>query len=253
MMHTLDLPDPPTFQSVAEERNHRKVRLAAAFRVFSKFGFDDGVTGHITARDPEHTDHLWVNPWGMSFGHIRASDLCLIDGTGQLVEGVGPVNPAAITIHASVHDARPDVVCVAHSHSLYGKAWSAFGWKLEPITQDACAFYERHSVFDQYNGVVLEGDEGRALAESLGANRAAILKNHGILTAGATVDEAAWWFISLERSCQAQLLALAAGKPDVIPAGTARQVAALYDQRAGWFNFQPILARIMREQPDLAE
>ncbi|MGW0042302.1 class II aldolase/adducin family protein [Rhodococcus sp. NPDC003348] len=252
-MHTLELPTPPTFLSLDEERNHRKIRLAAAFRVFSRFGLDDGVTGHITARDPEYLDHLWVNPWGVSFSQIRASDLCLIDAAGNLVEGVGPVNPAAITIHASVHDARPDVVAVAHSHSLHGKTWSAFGRKLDPITQDACAFYERHSVFDQYNGVVLDDIEGRSLAESLGGNRAAILKNHGILTVGATVDEAAWWFISLERSCQAQLLALAAGEPDSIPAETAREVAALYDQRAGWFNFQPIFARIMREQPDLAE
>ena len=123
----LTLPMPPSFSSVDEERLHRKQRLAAAFRMFSKAGFDEGVAGHITARDPEHTDHFWVNPFGMHFGQIRVSDLILVNDRGEVVEGGRPVNAAAFAIHSQVHRARPDVVAAAHAHSLYGKSWSSLG------------------------------------------------------------------------------------------------------------------------------
>src|SRR5438105_12027760 len=85
------MPMPPTFTTVEEERLHRKQRLAAAFRMFSKCGFDEGVAGHITARDPELSDHFWVNPFGMHFGHIRVSDLLLVNHHGEVVEGGRPV------------------------------------------------------------------------------------------------------------------------------------------------------------------
>ena len=251
-MQTLSLPSPPTFDTAEGERAHRKLQLAAGFRLFSKFGLEEGVTGHITARDPEFTDHLWVNPWGVPFSRITVSDLCLMDATGQLVEGPGPINPAAFMIHSAVHDARSDVVGVAHSHSLYGKTWSAFGELLDPITQDACSFYGRHSVFTEYNGVVLDDSEGIALAAALGDKRAVILQNHGLLTVGSSVESAAWWFITMERSCQAQLLARAAGTPHTIPHHVAKEVSALNDERAGYFNFRALFTRIIHEQPDLA-
>src|SRR2546423_1899925 len=89
----------PSFDSVEEERLHRKQRLAAAFRLFSRFGFDEGVAGHITARDPERSDHFWVNPFGMHFSQIRVSDLILVNDKGEVVEGTWPVNAAAFVIH----------------------------------------------------------------------------------------------------------------------------------------------------------
>src|SRR6202048_5623629 len=129
----LNIPAPPTFATMAEERRHRKQRLAGAFRLFSRFGFDEGVAGHITARDPELTDHFWVNPFGMSFKHIRVSDLIMVNHAGEVVEGRYPVNQAAFAIHSQVHQARPDVVAAAHSHSLHGRALSALAQPLEPI------------------------------------------------------------------------------------------------------------------------
>src|SRR5690606_28731469 len=137
----------PSFETVEEERRHRKERLAAGFRLFGRFGFDEGVAGHITARDPEHLDCFWVNPFGMNFSHIRVSDLILLNHEGQVVEGDGLVNAAAFAIHSQVHAARPDVIAAAHSHSIYGKSWSALGRLLEPTTQDACAFYDDHALF----------------------------------------------------------------------------------------------------------
>jgi ribulose-5-phosphate 4-epimerase/fuculose-1-phosphate aldolase len=248
----LRMPTPPMFTSVEDERLHRKQRLAAAFRMFSKAGFDEGVAGHITARDPERLDHFWVNPFGMHFGHIRVSDLVLVNDAGEVVEGDRAVNLAAYAIHSQVHAARPDVVAVAHAHSLNGKAWSSLGRLLDPITQDACAFYEDHTLLDDYTGVVLDLEEGRRLARTLGQRKAIILRNHGLLTVGQTVDEAAWWFITMERSCQAQLLAEAAGKPILINADSAGKTASQVGSNiAGWFSFQPLWDRITREQPDL--
>src|ERR1700674_2876985 len=143
-----NVPQPPKFATGAEERLHRKRMLAAALRLFSRFGFDEGVAGHITARDPELTDHFWVNPFGMHFGHIRASDLCLVNHHGEVVEGGRVINQAAFAIHSQVHAARPDVIAAAHAHSVHGKTWSALARKLNPITQDVCAFYQDHELFD---------------------------------------------------------------------------------------------------------
>ncbi len=247
-------PTAPTFESPSEERLHRKQRLAAAFRLFSRFGFNEGIAGHITARDPERLDHFWVNPFGMHFGQIRVSDLILVNSQGQVVEGDAPLNTAAFVIHSAVHAARPDVVAAAHAHSLHGKAWSSLGRLLDPLTQDACAFYGDHSLFDDYTGVVLEAEEGKRLAHALGDNKAVILRNHGLLTVGRSVDEAAWWFITMERSCQAQLLAEAAGTPVLIDPDMARLTQTqVGTDGAGWFSFQPLYDRIVAEQPDLLE
>jgi ribulose-5-phosphate 4-epimerase/fuculose-1-phosphate aldolase len=248
----LRLPSSPTFSTADEERRHRKERLAGSFRLFSKFGFDEGVAGHITARDPERTDHFWVNPFGMHFGHIRVSDLVLVNQFGEVVEGNRPVNAAAFAIHGAIHEARPDVVAAAHSHSLYGKTWSTLGRLLDPITQDVCAFYEDHSVFDDYTGIVYESSEGHRIAQALGDFKAVILRNHGLLTVGHTVEEAVWWFITMERSCQVQLMAEAAGKPIRIEHESALVTRGqLGSHGAGWFQFQPLWARIAKEQPDL--
>ena len=247
-------PQPPVFQTVEEERLHRKQRLAAAFRLFGRFGFSEGIAGHITARDPEFTDHFWVNPLGKYFGHIRVSDLLLVNSEGEIVKGDAPVNRAAFAIHSQVHEARPDIVAAAHAHSLHGKAWSSLGRLLDPLTQDACAFYQDHALFNDYKGVVLDTSEGKRIGESLEDKKAVILRNHGFLTVGKTVDEAAYWYISFERSAQAQLLAEAAGKPISIDNETAAFThGQVGTPAAGWFSFQPLYDRILREEPDLLE
>jgi ribulose-5-phosphate 4-epimerase/fuculose-1-phosphate aldolase len=145
-------------------------------------------------------------------------------------------------------------VAAAHSHSLAGKAWSSLGRLLDPITQDVCAFYQDHSLFDDYTGVVLDVEEGKRLAAALGSNKAVILRNHGLLTVGQSVDEAAFWFITMDRSCQAQLMAEAAGKPVLIdPEMAALTHSQVGSHLAGWFGFQPLYDVITRLQPDLFE
>ena len=250
----LSLPMQRPVRTAAQERLHRKQRLAATFRLFARYGFDEGVAGHVTARDPERLDHFWVNPFGMYFGHIRASDLILVNHQGEVVEGDRPVNGAAFAIHSRIHAARPDAIAAAHSHSMHGKAFSSLGRLLDPLTQDSCAFYEDHALFDDYTGVMLDLSEGRRIAAALGARKAIILRNHGLLTVGQSVEEAAFWFVSLERSCQAQLLAEAAGAPVKI----GREAALLTRSQvgsptAGLFQFQPLYERIVREEPELLD
>ena len=241
-------------ESVAARRLHLKQRLAAAFRLFARFGYDEGVAGHITARDPEQPDHFWVNPFGMYFGHIRVSDLILVNAEGEVVKGRALVNRAAFAIHSRVHAARPDVISAAHSHSIHGRTFSTLGRLLDPLTQDACAFYRDHGLFDDYTGVVLDTAEGDRIAAALGKHKGVILGNHGLLTVGTSVEAAVFWFISMDRCCQTQLLAEAAGKPRLISdesaAITHGQVGS---EAAGWLSFQPLYARIVREEPDLLE
>jgi ribulose-5-phosphate 4-epimerase/fuculose-1-phosphate aldolase len=246
------LPLMPEFESPADEQRHRKERLAAGFRLFAKFGFEEGVAGHITARDPIEPDTFWVNPFGVPFAHVNVSSLIRVNHTGEVVEGNYYVNEAAFAIHSQIHAARPDVIAAAHSHSTFGRALSTLGTTLEPITQDVCAFYDDHALFDDYTGVVTDIGEGKRIAVALGENKAVILRNHGLLTVGTSVDACVFWFISMERSCQVQLVAKAAGEVVHIDPQQAKQTHDFVGAEfAGWFSFQPLWAKITREQPDL--
>ena len=243
----------PTYSNVEDERRARKIGLAAALRVFGRLGYGEGVAGHITARDPEFTDCFWVNPFGKSFRHMKTSDLILVNHDGEVVYGTQPVNRAAFVLHAAIHKARPEVIGAAHAHSTYGKAWASLGRKLDPITQDACIFYDDHTVISEQGGkVVFEVAAGEEFASLLPKGKAAIHQNHGLFTVGTTVEAAAFWFITMDRSCQAQLLAEAAGTPKLIP-----HESALYTQQltgfaeAGWFQFQPLFQEICATDPDL--
>ena len=248
---SLELPAP--FATVEEERLHRKQKLAAALRIFGRVGFGEGVAGHITVRDPEFPELFWVNPFAVSFRHIRVSDLILVDHDGNVVYGTRPVNRAAFVIHSAVHEARPEVIAAAHSHSVHGKAFSSLGVPLEPITQDACIFYGDHVIVTAQRGrVQFDVDDGRELVSQFPRGKAAIHQNHGLFTVGQSVDEAAFWFLSMDRSCQAQLLAMAAGTPQRIPhedaVYTREQTASPI---AGWLSFQPLWQEICRTDPDL--
>jgi ribulose-5-phosphate 4-epimerase/fuculose-1-phosphate aldolase len=247
------LDGPPTFATVEEERAHRKAKLAGALRVFGRLGFGEGVAGHITVRDPEFTDHFWVNPFAISFRHICSSDLILVNHQGDVVYGTRPVNRAAFVLHAAIHASRPDVVAAAHAHSVYGKAFSSLGIPLAPLTQDACIFYGDHTVISAQGGaVVFEVEAGKEFAANFPTGKAAIHQNHGIFTVGGSVDAAAFWFLSMERSCQAQLAAMAAGTPIEVRDEYARYTAQQTGfDLAGWLSFQPLWQEICRTDPEL--
>ena len=242
--------NPNVDRTTEHERLWRRQRLALAFRIFGRFGFDEGVAGHITARDPEHEDRFWVNPFGMSFKQITVDDLICVDHRGVVVEGEWPVNQAAFAIHSSIHQARPDVVAAAHSHSKFGRAYSALARTLEPLTQDSTIFYEDHVLFDDYTGVVNDPEEGKRIAHALGPHKAAILRNHGLLTVGLSVEEAIFWYVTMERTCEVELLARAAGPVRPMEPEAAKAASALVGgHAAGWFCAQPLFDWIAEVEP----
>lgn len=248
-------PTPPKFQDKHEERAYLKGRLAAAFRIFGKYGFDEGVAGHITLRDPVEHDTFWVNPFGVAFSLIKASDLLRVSEEGEILDGgdCRLLNAAAFAIHSAIHQARPDVNAACHSHSIYGRAFCALGRTLDIITQDSCAFYEDHALYESFNGIVLAAEEGHKIARCVGNKKAALLQNHGLLTVGKTVEEAVFWFCSMEKCCQAQLMA------DAAAAGRGGQTVKIHDEdaaytyktvgtpMAGYFSAKPLFDVIAKE------
>jgi ribulose-5-phosphate 4-epimerase/fuculose-1-phosphate aldolase len=246
------LPEPgPSFEEI---RLFRKRRLAASLRIFALYGFDYGAAGHITVRDPEWHDHFWINPSGQYFGHVRVSDLLLVNHDGEIVIGDREVNQAGFQIHSALHRARPDVHGVAHSHSPYGKAFSTLRKFLDPLTQDSAGFYQRQAL-SSFTGVVLDSTQAQKIVEDAGDKDFIILENHGFLTLGNSVEFAAWHFIALEDAARVQLLAEAAGKPVPLSHEVASFTAEQYRSHAdgGCFTFQLLYERITREQPDLLD
>jgi len=242
------LPPRPSFANPAEERRASQERLAGAFRLFWQLGFDEGVMGHISFRDPEFPDRFWLNPFGLCFGHIRVSDLMCVTLEGEVVEGDGFPHIGGIPLHSAIYSERPEVRAIAHTHSPGGKAWSTLGRLLEPISTEAAVFHGRHALYDSFaNG------EGAALGRAAEGNRAVIMKTHGILTVGESVEEAAYLFISLEKACAEQLRVEAVGNPERIPEQHAQAVSDRFSAYSGWLNFQPAWQAILREQPELLQ
>jgi ribulose-5-phosphate 4-epimerase/fuculose-1-phosphate aldolase len=248
------IPMPPTFDNLMEQRAYEKQRLAAGFRAFAHYGFDEGLAGHITQRDCIEPETFWVNPLGVHFKHIKASDLVRVDHNGQILEGNHPINLAAFAIHSRIHHARPDVNAVAHAHTTYGRAFSGLGELLKPISQDACVFYENHSLFDTFTGVVAELEEGDMIAQSLDNGIATILQNHGLLTVSKSVDAAVANFIMMDSCCHSQLLAQAAGELKLI----GHDIAVKTRQANGhdlvtWGNFQPLYQVLLAQDSSFLE
>lgn len=188
--------------------------MAATFRYFARSGFTEGQSGHISVRDPEHPGLMWMNPLGQHFGMLTAGDMICVDIDSGVVVSTSrgrphtrTLNAAGYLIHSAVHKRRGnDVHAICHAHSNAGRAWSVFARPLEMLNQDICFLHEHHAVYAKYGGIVFGADEGENIADALGPrNKAAILMNHGLLTVGATVDEAGFLFGIMDRSCAMQL------------------------------------------------
>ncbi|KAI1640829.1 putative aldolase [Biscogniauxia mediterranea] len=205
----------PRPESLEAQRKWQLEQMAGAFRIFAKLGFADGGSGHISLRDPVDPNTFWINPYGVHFGVLTVSDMVHIDRQGNRIGGAdAPVNKAGFIIHAAIHEARPDINAACHTHSPYGRAWSTFGRPIDMLNQDSCMFHGDLAVYANFGGVVFAPEEGRNIAGALGPTKKnIILQNHGLLTCGGTIAEAAAFFIALERACQTQLLVEAAMAP----------------------------------------
>ena len=248
-------PSIPEFRSHEEHRHYLKQRLVAACRAFALFNLDYGFAGHLTVRDPEHPHLYWTNPMCVHFSRVKMSNLILADHTGTVVQGNYAINRAGYVLHAAVHEEHPDIVAMCHAHTEYGTAFASLGRPLDPISQDACAFYEDHVVIkDEAGQVAVETKAGLSVASHFKDVRAAIHQNHGLLTVSRhSIEAAAFWFIALERCCKQQLMIEAAGhKPTLVPHDRAiysrEHVGSEY---IGWLHFQPIWEQLEATQPDM--
>jgi ribulose-5-phosphate 4-epimerase/fuculose-1-phosphate aldolase len=225
----------------AEVRARRKRDVALGYRIFAAQRWGDLGDGHISARDPERTDCFWLLRYGVSYHEARVSELVLVGPEGSVVEGEGPINVAAHYIHGPILAARPDAVSAAHVHTGWGTPFSAEVRPIEPITQESCIFFEDHALFDDEEVQVQSVDGGKRIAEALAANRAVILRNHGLLTVGESVAEAVGSFVHLERVAEAHMKAREA-RP--ISAAAARFAKAdLVGYGAGRAAFHSLVAR----------
>jgi len=232
-------------------RSDVKVRLAAALRLFAALDFDEGAAGHLSVRDPISPHLFWVNPHGVPFDLMTASDLVLTDATGNVHAGRGAPSRAALTLHRAVYAARADVESAMHAHPVHTKAWSALARKLDPINQEACIFYGCHEVYDDYGGPFSDEHEAPKAAGLLGErNIAVVLRNHGLLTVGGSVGAAAYRFMIFDRSVRVQMLAESAGTPTMISPSVAASLAI--EERHCHEGFEPLLTSLLARHPELA-
>jgi ribulose-5-phosphate 4-epimerase/fuculose-1-phosphate aldolase len=193
--------------TVTDDERALRIDLAACYRLIALYRWDDLVFTHISARVPGPEHHFLINPYGMSFDEITASSLVKVDREGAKVsESPYPVNPAGFVIHSAVHAARPDVQCVLHTHTAAGIAVSIQKHGLLPISQPATVALASLGYHD-YEGIALHDDEKPRLQADLGSNVALILRNHGLLTVGATVADAFLAMYNLQRACEVQVAA----------------------------------------------
>ncbi|WP_397452336.1 class II aldolase/adducin family protein [Pseudomonas sp. NA-150] len=254
----LTLNEIPRFADPLQERLHRKQRLAAAYRLFARYGFEVGLAGHFTARDPIETDHYWINPLGVPFSQISVSDLLRVDGNGQVVEGTGLLNTSALELHYDLQKARPEVVGIAHFHGFYGRTWSSLGQLFDPITAEAGAFTEDQVLFRRHDlrksDGSLEQDRdivSQAFVKTFAHNSLLVWQNHGLWTVGESVESAAWKFIIAEDVARSHLLARAAGVPVIPPADPVTAQSKARGELFSWLSFLPLWDRIKAEEPDL--
>ena len=248
----LDIPN--RREQVPPEEWRQRVDLAAAYRLVALFGWDDLVFTHISARVPGAPDQFLINPYGLMFEEITASSLLRVDAQGnKLCDSPFPVHPAGFVIHSAVHGARHDAGCVLHTHSLNGVAVSAQKAGVLPISQQSIFVLSGLASHD-YEGVALRDDEKPRLVADLGQASFMLLRNHGLLTTGATVAEAFLNMYLFEAVCAIQVRAQAGGgeltqvHPQII--ATARQQAAQVTRGLGSALAWPgLLRRLDRHTP----
>ncbi len=243
-MTPLCFPDVHTRVSATEWE--QRLNLAAAFRLADHYRWTDQIYTHFTAKIPG-TEHFLINPYGVLFGEVTASCLVTVDLDGTVIldpTGMG-INPAGFLIHSCVHRARPDFLCVLHTHTASGLAVAAQKHGLLNLTQHAMRFHNRIGYHD-YEGVALEPAEQARLVRDLGGHKAMILRNHGLLAAGTTIRDAFEQLYYLERACEAQVKALAGGV-EVIECdpAIAEKVAQVLDRpgRSAYDTDWPALLR----------
>ncbi len=242
---------PSVRDQVSAEEWAVRVDLAACYRIIAMHGWDDLVFTHISARVPGPDEHFLINPYGMFFEEITASSLVKVDQHGNIVmDSPFPVNPAGFVIHSAVHEARPEVGCVLHTHTRSGVAISTQKDGLLPLSQVSLFPYVSLGYHD-YEGIALNDEEKPRLVADLGQNNALILRNHGLLTAAETIPDAFLFMYALETACQIQLTAQSASTdliqvPEPIVNGIKAQAAEVLKGLGGQLAWPGLLRKLDR-------
>jgi ribulose-5-phosphate 4-epimerase/fuculose-1-phosphate aldolase len=237
-------------RSIAEERAHRKQVVANGYRIFASQRWGQLGDGHVTARDPEHTDRFWVLDWAVPFHAATPDRLVLVgpDGTvtDEHLRPSGAVNTAAYNIHSPLYAARPDVMGAAHTHTQFGTPWSANVQPFRALSQESCAFVFDQGMFDDEEVEVLSLDGGKRIAAALGTNKLVFLRNHGVVTVGQTVESAVGWFVMAERVAEVHVKA-PNGKAI---SDEAAKIAAetLAPDAAGWRMYQWLVLSVLSDR-----
>ena len=245
-------------EQVSDEEWQTRVDLAACYRIIAMHGWDDLVFTHISAHVPGPDKHFLINPYGMLFEEITASSLVKVDLAGdKVVDSPHPVNPAGFVIHSAIHEARPDVGCVLHTHTKAGVAVSAQADGLLPLSQISLFPYAALGYHD-YEGIALNDEEKPRLVADLGDNNALILRNHGLLTVGETIADAFLMMYALETACQTQIMAQAGGGelvevPAPIVAGIKAQVEQVTRGLGGQLAWPGLLRKLDRRDPSFRD
>jgi ribulose-5-phosphate 4-epimerase/fuculose-1-phosphate aldolase len=238
-------------RTVSAAEFQQRVDLAACYRLVARFGWDDLIFTHISARVPGPEHHFLINPYGLMFDEITASSLVKVDLDGRKVlDSPYDVNPAGFTIHSAVHAARDDANCVLHVHSVNGVAVSAQAEGLLPLSQHSI-FVLASLAYHDYEGVALDADEKPRLVRDLSDKRFLMLRNHGLLTVGRSVAEAFVAMFFFETSCIIQVRALAGGTPvrrigQAIVDGAEQQWQAVTQGAGGGLAWPALLRRLDR-------
>ncbi|MES2917055.1 MAG: class II aldolase/adducin family protein [Pseudomonadota bacterium] len=242
---------------VSPEEWEARVNLAAAYRLIALYGWDDLIFTHVSARVPGPEHHFLINPYGMLFEEITASSLVKVDVHGnKVMDSPWDINPAGFTIHSAVHAAREDAHCVMHTHSLNGVAVSAQKGGLLPISQQSTVVLASLGYHD-YEGIALREEEKPRLVRDLGANNFLMLRNHGLLTVGATPADAFLHMYIFEAACLIQVRALAGGgelvqvHPDIL-AGVKAMVQQVLRGMGGGLAWPGLLRKLDRQNPGYA-
>ena len=237
---------PPSFASMEEERAHRKRMCALGYRIFGNLGFGQTGDGHISARDPEQTDHFWLLRYGVPFRFATVDELVLVAPDGTLAQGTGGINMAAYYIHHPIHEARPEVVAAAHCHSHYGTPFAAQARLFEPLSQESCMFVFDQALFDDEELAILSTAGGERIARAMGAHHLCVLRNHGLLTAADSVEAAVARFVLAERVAEVHIKAGTAARP--ITEVGAKQTALEYDKaNVAWHAFQYLVRDVIAD------
>lgn len=254
-MSVLSMPPVPPPPGHRPDEQELREDLAAAYRLIALFGMSDTVFTHLSVRVPGAGHRFLVNPYGLLFEEITAGSLVLVDADGEPAQETSwPVNPAGFVIHSAVHRGRENAACVMHTHTLAGMAVAAQQGGLLPLNQMSIEFHDELGIHD-YEGIAADDNLGERdrIVRDLGDRHALILRNHGLLTVGATVAEAFYWMYYLERCCRLQVAAQSCGVPLSVPppqvvARTARQFSG--EVNKGWLPWQALRRKLDREQPD---